>query len=89
MNGKITPSPVPALDHPVPELGAPNWHGADFGTLTFQFQNWTTSAGTGLVQKWGLTYTIRIHTSVDTQQYITDTQQYLIDFACLPIYYYA
>ncbi len=35
--------------HPVPELDAPNWHGAHLGTLTFQFQNWTTSAGTGLV----------------------------------------
>ena len=48
VNGEITSSPVPALDHPVLELGAPNWHSADLGVLVFQFWNGIASAGTGL-----------------------------------------
>jgi hypothetical protein len=31
---------------------------ADLGRWEFQFQNWVTSAGTGMVQKWGPTYTL-------------------------------
>ena len=50
VNGEITSSPVPALDRPVPALGAPFWHGADLGMWVFQFRNWTTSAGTGTGQ---------------------------------------
>jgi hypothetical protein len=56
VNGKITSSPVPGLGLPVPALGAPFWHGADLGTRLFQFWNWTTSARTGKVSKWGPTY---------------------------------
>jgi hypothetical protein len=50
--------------HPVPELDAPNWHGADLGMWVFQFQNWTTSAGTGTVPKWGPTYTLLIEGNI-------------------------
>ena len=51
MNGKITSSPVLALDRPVPALGVPFWHSADLGTWVFQFRNWMTSSGTGMVPK--------------------------------------
>ena len=54
---------VPSVETPnqislVPELASRQKKvGADLGTLTFQFWNWMTSAGTGSVPKWGLTYT--------------------------------
>jgi hypothetical protein len=66
---------VPSVETPnqislVPEL-APrqNKVSANLGTLTFQFRNWTTSAETGSVPKWGLTYTSSLNIHGGKQAY--------------------